>query len=249
MSLRTFLSAMAITVALASTSLAQSPQPPEASLHRLRNAAAADVALALKQFAESKKMAVTVVAEPITNSVVVASDAATHKQLVAILEAIDKQPPQIHAEILIIQVPSGFAEDIGLGDMDKTEETWELTKREIRMLNAALRQAKKDGIMDVLSRPQLTVADNQPAFVEVGSGESQKVTARVTPRVISDSVLVNIETRVEKPTGKTGETTTSAMRTTAKIPDGGTLVMRAAKVIPGEDRELLLIMTIHTITH
>jgi hypothetical protein len=195
------------------------------------------VAHALTVFAEQKKLAVAVIAEPVSNSVVVAGDPGSHKQVVTLLEAIDKQPPQILAEIMFVEVTTGFTEKIGLKEKDKAEEVWVLTTRETQLLNATLRYAKGSDFLSCLSRPQLMVADNQTGFVEVG-GASDKLITRVTPRIIPDGLLVDVATRVEKPNEETDR------RTTAKLPDGGTLVMRGAKT--GES-EILVILTVHVI--
>jgi hypothetical protein len=220
---------------------AQQPNRPEVSIQKLRNAAAQDVVQALTTFTQQKKLSLSFVAEPVSNTVFVAGDAAHVKQAVELIAAIDKQPPQIVAQLLIVEVPIGYAKDIGLAE--GTEDTWSLTDRETRMLNSAIRDGKQ---INILSRPQITTADNQTAYLKVGGGVN--FSAFITPRVMPDGgVLARIETGVKGSSGATPE----VQHATAKAQDGGTMVVRMAQsqAKDNETSELLLIMTVHVLKH
>lgn len=242
MSLRAFLAAFTISLALVGAASAQQPNKPEASVHRLKHIAAVDAAKALTAFADQKKLAATVVAEPVSNNVMIAGEPSAHKQLVEVLTGLDKEPPAFVAQMLFMEVPAGFVEDIGLGEESETK--WVLTPREVRMLTAAIRTAKAKGDIDVLSRPQVQVINNQTGFVEVGGG-ADTLKAHVTPRVLPEGVQLRVDTQIKKVKG-TGAQAIRAMET---VPNDATLVMRGArtKTTDGVAREVLVVVTIHQV--
>jgi type II secretory pathway component GspD/PulD (secretin) len=119
-------------------------------------------------------------------------------------------------QLLILRTPTGFAEETGLGEGNETK--WVLTPQEARMLTVAIRREKVQGRIDVLSRPRLTLADNQTGFFQVGQPAQQLSTvvqtaagtahqpvaytdggivSRMTPRINPDgTVLLRGETQV-----------------------------------------------------
>jgi type II secretory pathway component GspD/PulD (secretin) len=243
MRLRAFLfSTIALSFAFANTTLAQQPSKPEVSIQLLKNAAANDVAKALTTFAERKSMAVTVVTEPVSNTIAVAGDAAQVKQLLELATRLDAPPTRIVAQLMIVQVPTGFAKEVGLAD--GTEDIWSLTERETRMLTAAIRNAKE---IDIISRPQIQTCDNQSAIALVGDSKNgPSVMVRVTPRVMPEGgLLTRLETVVKKSVGAEDE----SKQTTAKAQDGGTIVFRAANtsIIGNATNETFLIVTLHRV--
>jgi general secretion pathway protein D len=243
MSLRVHAAAIVTAIALCGPALAQ-PTKPEAAVHKLRNIAAAAAANALTAFVEKKKLPVAVVAEPVSNSVLLAGDAVSMRQVAELLASLDKQPPSVVAQLLVLEAPGGFAEDIGLGEA--AEANWVLTPREARMLTAAIRSGQAQREVDVLSRPQVMVADNQYGVVQIGVTEAASLTARVTPRIMPDStVLLRVETEVKRTSRKAEET----VQATVKVADGGTLVMRGArtKTADGGTREMLVLVTVHRV--
>ena len=245
MSLRVHAAAIVAVIALCGPALAQ-PTKPEAIVHKLRNIAAADAANALTAFIEKKKLPVAVVAEPVSNSVMLAGDAAPIRQVAELLASLDKQPPMVVARIQVLEAPAGFAEDTGLGE--GAEANWVLTPREVRMLTAAIRSGKERLGIDILSRPQLVVADNTTGVVQIGSTGADSLTARLTPRIGSDgTVLLRVESEVKRTSR--GKVETETVQATGKIADGGTLVMRGArtKTAGGGMRETLVIATINLV--
>jgi hypothetical protein len=242
MSVRTLLvAAIFAFITFDNATIAQEPNRPEVSVQKLRNVAAQDVAQAIATFAKQKKLAVTVVAEPVSNTVMVAGDADGVKQSNELIAALDKQPAVIVAQLLIVEVPLGFATDLGLAE--GTENTWSLTARETRMVNAAFRNKKE---IKILFRPQMTAADNQTGYLKVGGDLTNNYSVRITSRVMPEGgVLARIETSVKGSSGSEVETQT----TTAKTHDGGTVVTRMTNVPAkeGEATEVLLIMTVHVV--
>lgn len=244
MSMRTHAVAIVTAIALCGPVSAQ-PSKPEASVHKLRNVAAVDVAKALTAFAEKEKVPVAVVAEPLSNSVMLAGDGVSIRKVSELLTSLDKEPRRVVTQITVLEAPAGFAEETGLGE--GAEASWVLTPREVRMLNAAIRAGKEHRV-DILSRPQLLVEDNKTGDIQVGGAESDKLTVRVVPRIGSDgTVLLQVDTEVTRADkGKAGE---QANHATGKVLDGGTLVMRGArtKTADGGTRETIVILSAHIV--
>ena len=198
------------------------PQEADANVaykYKLRNVAAADAALAVNTFLKGKRLTARVVAEPEFNNVVVSAAPALQKQIGDMITALDKQPAQVVVQAMVIQVPCGFAAEAGLeGDGN----AWTLSPREAKMLTGLIRAAKGRGELDVLSRPQIQVAEGQTGFVRVGQDfpvetgggvklaggaiklEPKKVenvptgfTMRLTPRVSPDGKSVQLRTEAQ----------------------------------------------------
>ncbi len=270
---RTLLSALAAVAALG-TAAAQTPceapraAEPTAAVHRLRFVAAADAAAALNAFALRQNLSVIVAPEPVSNTVLVDGDPAGRKRVAAILAALDKEPPTVVVRMLIMRAPAGFAEEVGLGEAG--EAKWVLTPREVRMLTAAIRGAKEHGGIDVLSRPQLMLTDNQTGFFQVGqqpapgpgpTAVTDGLVTRVTPRISPDggSVLLRVETQFSKVNpapvvlgdgAQAPVIDTQAIQTTESVPNGGTLVVRGArsKTADGGATEMLAVITVDRVT-
>jgi hypothetical protein len=138
-------------------------------VYKLRNTAAADVAHALAAFVTARELDARVVAEPVSNTVLVAAAPATQKRLAAILAELDKGPRQVMARATVVQVPRGFTDRAGLKlGGDAGAKSWTLTPREAHMLAELMRGAKERGGCAVLARPTLQVGDGQPGRVRQG---------------------------------------------------------------------------------
>jgi hypothetical protein len=223
---------LTLLIAAAHCAFADEPERPISTVHQLRNVAAADVATALTEFAARKKLSVTVVPEVLANTVQLSGDPDSVKDLTKVLAAMDQQPPIVVALMMLVEVPAGFSEQVGLTDPNKPENACALTSRETRMLTAAIRDARD---RDVLDRLQVTVSDNQTGLVEIGS-PLKRLTARVTPRVQEQGVLMNMELNLNEPGGS------SDNRVNAVIPANGSLAIRLPKH-PGDNREMIMILT------
>ena len=84
----------------------------------------ADAAHALQEHAakhmqgKGPEQNVVVVAEPVSNTVLVSATAEHYKQMVKMLAALDRAPEQVVMQAMILQVPRGFAAAAGLGRVD-----------------------------------------------------------------------------------------------------------------------------------
>ncbi len=95
------------------------------------------------------------------------------RNVTSIVQSAGKTPVgerQILITATCVQVPSGFCKECGLSEEDgPSAGGWVLTPREARMFQALIRgamEAKKE--IDILSRPQIQVIENQTGFVQVG---------------------------------------------------------------------------------
>src|SRR5262249_28239794 len=158
-------------------------------------------------FLKDKQLSATIVAEPVSNTVLVSVEADLQKQLVEMLAALDTAPAQVHLNVLVLKLPRGFAEGCGL--IAEPGTACALSAREFQMFAALLRHAKERGELDVLSRPQLQVCDNQTACVQVG-----QVLPIVAP---AGTGAVTVE---YVPTGHT-------LKTTPRLLPDGNLLIRA----------------------
>jgi type II secretory pathway component GspD/PulD (secretin) len=171
------------------------PQVPvdASAICKLRNVAAADVVHTLTEFLGQDRQGVTLVAEPVSNTVLVQADLNRLHPLMKIVHELDQAPEQVEVRAMIVQVPTGFTQKIGVAT-GPNEGGWLLTDRETRMLNAAILAEPKG---EILSRPTLRVANNQTGFTQVGqnyNGQMLGETIRVTPRILPDnSVLLRTE--------------------------------------------------------
>jgi type II secretory pathway component GspD/PulD (secretin) len=188
-------------------------RPRQSEVIKLRNAAAADVAAAIN--ARLTEENAVVVAGPVSNTLLVTAEPRLYGELVRLIGAIDVAPQQVVIRAMVMQVRAGFLADIGLTDDEKTPGVLTLTPRELNVLNAQIRHGKARGVLDILSRPQVQVADNQTGFVQVGQqypymattkpdgkgGTTQQieyfpvgVSMKVTPRFTPDG---KVQMRVE----------------------------------------------------
>ncbi len=171
------------------------PQVPvdASAICKLRNVAAAEVVHTLTEFLGQDRQGVTLVAEPVSNTVLVQADHNRLHPLMKIVHELDQAPEQVEVRAMIVQVPTGFTQKIGVAT-GPNEGGWLLTEREARMLNAAILAEPKG---EILSRPTLQVANNQTGFTQVGqnyNGQMLGETIRVTPRILPDnSVLLRTE--------------------------------------------------------
>lgn len=233
---------------------------PERTVYKLKYVAAVDVARAVTEFAARQKMALTVVPEPVSNAVAVDGRAFPRKLALALLARLDEAPEQVLVNLLVVEVPGGFAEDAGLGEGEK----WSLTRRETNMLTAAIR---KESGKEILSRPQLMTLNNQTGYVAIGGDDGRTattdaegnarppvryrtgaITAKVTPQVSPEgAVRVRLETHLAK--CEKAVTNVQSVETADEVPGDGALVVRIARstAADGGARETLLILAAHRV--
>lgn len=232
------------------------PAPaPAPTVIKLRNIAAADAAQAVTKFLDNKQQRAMLTFDAATNTIYLGVEGGAGQQAVKLLAAMDVAPPQVQIQALVMQVPAGFLADIGFTDDAPGNPVMTLTPRELNILNAQIRQAKSRVAVDILSRPQLCVADNQTGFVQVGQNfpyvtashtdgtgvATQKIahehvglTLRVTPRINPDGkVLLRAEPSLTSvtPAVSLGNGTyapafnTQSMKATVLTTDGQTVVI------------------------
>jgi type II secretory pathway component GspD/PulD (secretin) len=279
-------------------------------VYKLRNAAAADVATSLTNFLTTSlnvysgaaflsayqqlQRNVVIVAEPVSNTLLIAATPQYLGEIRRLIERIDAQPPQVVIQVLIAEVqltnndefgvefgvqspilfqrslatsstttsgpPSSGAggtstvSQIGIPGFNFNTVTTPLANSSLispgtvgfqglgnlgvgrasslgfggfvfsaanNSFNLLVRATKAQGRIEILSRPQVQVADNQTGFVQVGQNfptltgttvtvgtalqgiEYQQigVTMRVTPRINPDGkVLMRVEPTISSPT-------------------------------------------------
>ncbi|MBP3959466.1 hypothetical protein J8F10_29835 [Gemmata sp. G18] len=244
---------------------------------KLRNAAAADVATAVQTFFTNSLQVYTtnftsayqqlqrnvvVIAEPVSNTVLISATPQYFAEIKRIIDKIDSQPPQVVIQVTIAEVQLNNTEEAGveLGlqtpvlfnrgtglNFNNTSALPNVTVSESTVgfqglgnlgvgrtsptqgvggfvfsassdtFSLLVRALKAQGRVDVLSRPQVQVADNQTGYMNVGqkfpvatgstitNGLAQQginyidigITLQVTPRVNPDGkVLMRVEPTV-----------------------------------------------------
>ncbi len=226
-----------VPLALLAASLAA---PPTADAYSLRNTAASDAAGAVRAFAAAHHWPVVAGCDPVTNTVFVRAAPARRAEVARLLAALDAPIPMVLVQTIFARVPAGFAESAGLADAPAPAggeaRTWVLTAREARMLTAALRLAPG---CEVLSRPTLTLTDNQQGFFShvpptAGVAGDQAapvnvveppdaVSMRVTPRIDDAARAVHLRLEIAVAGSAAGASET--------VPSGGTLVVLRGGVL------------------
>lgn len=282
---------------------------------KLRNAAAADVAQAVQTFFtqalavytgaaftsayQTLQRSVVVIAEPVSNTVLISATPEYYGEIRRIIEKIDSQPPQVVIQVTIAEVQLNNTEEAGveiglqspvlfgrgstlnfnttaalptatvgesivgfqgLGNLGVGRSSPNqgvggfLFSASSDTFSLLVRALKAQGRVDVLSRPQIQVADNQTGYMSVGqsfptpgqqvitNGLAQQsieyrdvgITLRVTPRVNPDGkVLMRVEpsvSSVQPGTVAVGGVQASVInqqlvQTTVLASDGETIVL------------------------
>src|SRR5262245_11998541 len=142
------------------------PQVEEkVTAHCLRNASATDVALAISKHLQSKNQKAKLTFEVASNTLVVCAEPVVRNEIEKMIDGLDQAPRQVLLETMVVRVPRGVRESIGL---DVNAQSWTLTAREAVMLNALLRAEKQKGTLDVLTRPMIQVCDGQTGNILIG---------------------------------------------------------------------------------
>ncbi|MFO0799543.1 MAG: hypothetical protein U0804_18900 [Gemmataceae bacterium] len=247
---------------------APAPAPREvpvltASYH-LRNVAANDAAVAVGRALGAGS---EVRARPVENQLVVQGSPAAHARAVALVAELDRTVPQVVVQALVAQVPLTFLTDCGFAKASVVS----LGKRERDLFNVALRLYPT---REILSRPQIQVADGQTCHFQVGqtdptdvavaagaspAGAVMGVSARVTPRIMPDGKVMlrfepQVRTAVPRPAVvQAGNTAfpinVQTVQTTVLAADGETIVLVGPTVTgtDGKPAALLFVLTPHVV--
>jgi type II secretory pathway component GspD/PulD (secretin) len=147
-----------------SSAARQTPPPAQAgqsaTTYRLRNVAAADAAQAITAQLAREKASAAVVAEPVSNTLLLSGKPAGVRRAVALLAALDREPASVVVQVMCVRVPVGVCERIGLKPTGNADEA--LNDRELRQVMAELQEVSE---CTVMMAPKLTVADGQVASV------------------------------------------------------------------------------------
>ena len=194
-------------------------EPRESTVCRVRNQPAVDVASAINEFLRSERGAqpaakpegeAVIVAEPISNSLIIGATPQMLHDVLELVEALDRSSAMVRLEVLLVEV--------ALGDEAKKEPSELVLKASAESMDAAIEALKKRGELTVLARPQIMTLDNQPAFLQIGQrvpritganvssrGRTNSVTFEdmglslgLTPRIDAEKGLVTMEIDFEK---------------------------------------------------
>ena len=183
-------------------------------VYRLKNSKAQDVALAIRTFLDQERQRVTsalgaeavgtgqrvlehevaVVAEPLSNTLLLSANPRYFEQIRALIEELDKPQQQVLIQVLLAEVTLDQGRDLGLewtyngvsyaAGIDISEAKWiasgfssAVTGGDYHFLLQAL---ETSGRLEVLSRPQIVTADNRPATINIGQRVPLITDSRVT---------------------------------------------------------------------
>lgn len=233
----------------------------ETVVYAARGVPAGELAGTLIELARDQDL--TVVAEPVTNHLILSGPVEIVRAMTAVLERIDRLPRRIEAQLLLVE----------LRDLDV-----ELVDGEFDGYAEALRKLAADGGATILTRVRLTTLDNQLAQVQIGgqkavvSGGNFDRTGRrmnsyqvdqeglmvtVTPRATDDGVIalqLSVEeTRIEDPPAPSAENpddisppgkSTAVVNTTISVNDGETLTISDVDQGQGDsNRRVIVVVT------
>jgi type II secretory pathway component GspD/PulD (secretin) len=209
------------------------------------------------------------VPEPVSNTLFVSGTPRTIDAVTELLARLDEQPDAVAVSVCIAELlsPSGDAKSGGKSPDDAAVEKMPSMESDGA---AWLEWAKQHGRIEVLSRPQITTMDNQPAVIKIGStvpvappklgvenpaeGNSTKqaevgLKLELTPRVLSEGVvLVNLDVEranlVQRDGAAGAIIQKRAVQTTIAAKDGQTTVVAGLmENAEGGRRQMIIAVT------
>lgn len=238
--------------------------PRERLVFRLRNVPVADVAKALKEFLDREMKSedsrrryqalgkIVLVPEPTSNSLLISSDPTILDGLASLITRLDARPDMVLVEVCIAELTPAVdekqaAEGPAYPWLGENGAAW-------------LAEAKTQGRLNVLSRPQIMTLDNQPAFIQVGErvplpaddGSSEEahvgLTLGVTPRVTPER-SVQLELDLERSAilpGAIPRVGKRKIETVVTADDGQTVILGGLMTTTdGKSRGLVVTATPH----
>lgn len=155
---------------------------PERKVYRVKHVSAVDLGDVLEQVlrgvgpagegAAGKANAVAIVAEPVANRLVISGPAKVIEEIVDLIEDLDCRPAMVQIRALVAEISTDKAE----GMLDELSASAKL--QSIDELAAAI--AKRPGLR-VLGCPQITVQDNEPGFLHLGSAAPRITGITISP--------------------------------------------------------------------
>ncbi len=100
---------------------------------------------------------ITIVPEPVTNSLYVRATSDSFKQVQQVVETLDQTPVQFEFNVYVLQ-----------GAANATQPVWRKFQGESEAVEAQIEQARKAGAIQVLDQLKLTTISNQMGEVQFG---------------------------------------------------------------------------------
>lgn len=181
---------------------------------RLKNSQAQDVATAIRNFLDQERLRTTqgltqdelgtaqrmlerevaVVAEQLSNTLLVSANPRYFDQIKTLVEELDKAQPQVLIQVLLAEVTLDKGLDLGLSwTYDNVPFAAGITVDESKWIDGGFASAvtggkysfllqalEEDGRLEVLSRPQIVTSDNKPATISIGQRVPLITDTRVT---------------------------------------------------------------------
>ncbi len=195
-------------------------QERKSEVYRLKNAQAGEIQTAVRAFLDQERTRVTqvlgqdavgtaqrmlehevaIVAEQVSNTLLLSADRRYFAQVKDLIEKLDKPQPQVLIQVLLAEVTLDSTRDLGIEwNVTKTVEDARLATgtslgalsdlKTFGGFSAAvtgsnydflLRALENEGRLEVLSRPQILTSDNKPATINVGQRVPLITDSRVT---------------------------------------------------------------------
>jgi len=250
----------------------------------LRGVPAMDLANTLNQLLgaegkavpEASKRSVVIVADPISNSLLIGGPPDAIDEVVPLVEQLDRPAVMVQLEVLIAEAPAAELKPVpGAPKPEFKKPGGEAGQPRI---------FEKPARMEVLARARITTLDNQPAFLQVGRQEPMitgtsstprgsiksvqfqdlGTTLSLTPRATADGAVtmeVDLKDSRQGPpeegavlsVPKEGEpmrvpaTETFNVRTTVRVQSGQTLVLGGLAQQAKPGHERLVLVTAHVL--
>jgi type II secretory pathway component GspD/PulD (secretin) len=157
---------------------------PNRKAIRVKHTPAVDVANAIRQLLGDEphdtSKSCAIVAEPITNTILISAAPAMVDQIESLLAVMDQKPASIQIDAALIQVTRGSAAEDASADLPS--RAWD------EGTDAALRELRQRGVVRVLARPTLLALSNQAAYVQIGRRESRVTGVRESPQGRSNQI-------------------------------------------------------------
>ncbi len=175
--------------------VASRPTPRERLVCRLANAPALDVVQTVNELIKNERAVqgpgapdgTVVLAEPVTNSVIVSGEPERVHEVLRLVEQLDRTPRMVSVDVVIAAVKLPEGKTLLEGDQLGPRVT--ATREEVAKLVEKL--VKTEGV-EILARPSIMALDNQPAFIQIGERVPRPVLRNTKEGPVFDVQLENV---------------------------------------------------------
>lgn len=214
-------------------------QPQPIAGRNAKFVGADEIAKSLANYGVTKQtVAYTATVGLLPSTVVVNGVRMNLSQGISVTLAVDNEPTRTRMELSVVEVPTNFMEQVGLGDGVK----WNLSAREAKMLHAVINsRVGKD--VAIRSTTQVVTKENQSGYLH---GESVPVEyqMRTLPRVSPQNGSIEVEFQALHPKRSTHNSgavqMVSSFRSAMLVPKGDTYVYRAS--LPNKPHDVLILV-------